>query len=134
MNLSRTGLQLVNVLLALLTIMLAGASLLFGADSPVYEPGSLTSTPALDSNLRFMGGMGLGLGLALLWITPNIERHTTVFRVVWLCALLGGLGRLLSAAMAGMPPLPMILFAAIEVPGVPLLIYWQTRVAAAAQR
>ena len=101
-------------------------------DSPVYQPDSVPALPALDSNLRFMGGMGLGLGLVLIWITPRIEAHAIVFRTVWICAFLGGLGRLASAAIIGAPPLPMLLFALIEVPLVPVLIYWQHRVAAAA--
>jgi hypothetical protein len=39
---SRTALQIVNLALALLTIWLAGMSLVFGVDSPVYgvEAGS----------------------------------------------------------------------------------------------
>ena len=130
---SRRLLQIVNLLLAVMTVGLAGASLLFGGDSPIYAPAEIPTLPALDSNLRFMGGMGLGLGAALIWITPDIEQHTTVFRVMWIAALLGGLGRLLSAGLVGMPPLPMLIFTLIEVPGVPLLIYWQARVARAAR-
>lgn len=80
---SRKLLQITNLALAILTIVLASGSLLFGASSPVYEPGSVPILPALDSNLRFMGGMGLGLGLALVWITPRIESQTAVFRLVW---------------------------------------------------
>ena len=83
-------------------------SIVFGASSPVYGSAAIPDLPALDSNLRFMGGMGLGLGLALVWITPTIERHTTVFRLVWICALLGGIGRLISVGVAGVTPLPMI--------------------------
>jgi hypothetical protein len=127
---SRLLLQITNVVLALLTVGLAGASFILGTDSPIYG-GSVPNIPALDSNLRFMGGLGLGLGFALLWITPTIEKRGTIFRVVWLCALAGGIGRLVSAYIVGVPPTPMIVFALIEVPGVPLLIYWQHRVAAA---
>lgn len=89
--------------------------------------------PALDSNLRFMGGAGVGLGVALVWITPKIEQHTTVFRVVWLCPLAGGSGRLISAAFVGVPPLPMLVLTIIEVLGVPLLLIWQSRVASSSR-
>lgn len=130
-DVSRRLLQLTNALLALLTIGLAGASLLMGVDSPVYSAVEIPPLPVLDSNLRFFGGMGVGLGIVLLAIVPTIERQTLLFRVIWLCALAGGIGRLISAASVGMPPLPMVLFAALEVPGVPLLIYWQHRVARA---
>lgn len=127
---SRRLLQITNGALALLTIGLAGASLAFGVHSPVYATAELPLLPVLDSNLRFLGGLGLGLGLALLWIIPSIERQSTLYRLIWLCALAGGIGRLISAAVVGWPPLPLLVFAAIEVPGVPLLIYWQSRVAA----
>jgi hypothetical protein len=125
---SRRLLQIINAILALMTIALAGASLIFGIESPIYG-GSLSDIPVLDSNLRFFGGLGLGLGLALLWIIPTIERHGLVYRIIWICALLGGLGRLISMLDSGMPPMPMVIFTIIEVPGVPLLIYWQHRVA-----
>lgn len=125
---SKTLLQAVNATLGALTVGLAAMSLALGARSPIYG-GGVPRLPALDSNLRFFGGMGVGLGLILLWITPSIERRTTLFRAVWGCALLGGIGRLVSMAVVGRPPLPMIVFTAIEVPLVPLLVLWQGRLA-----
>lgn len=127
---SRRLLQTTNALLGFATAALAGMSLALGAASPVYAGEGVPEVPALDSNLRFFGGMGLGLGLILLWVTPSIERHTTLFRAVWICALLGGIGRLVSMAVVGQPPVPMIVFTAIEVPLVPVLLVWQSRVAA----
>ena len=126
-------LQIVNAAMAILTIVLAGASLFYGLENPLYQQ-SLPSNQALDSNLRFMGGMGLGLAIGLLWITPTIENHGSLFRFIWLVAMMGGIGRLISMWTAGMPPLPMIIFTLIEIPGVPLLIYWQYRVAKAAKQ
>jgi hypothetical protein len=35
----------------------------------------------LDSNLLFMGGMGLGMGLGLLWIIPAIEKTRSIISV-----------------------------------------------------
>jgi len=127
---SRLLLQATNGALAILTIFLAGASLVMGTDSPVYSDG-VPAIPSLDSNLRFMGGLGVGLGLTLLWLTPSIEKRTSLFRIIWLCALAGGIGRLVSAAVAGVPSTPILIFTLIEVPGVPFLIYWQHCVAKA---
>lgn len=131
---SRRVLQAVNVVLGLLTIALAAMTLVFGADSPVYASAEIPELPSLDSNLRFFGGLGLGLGLALLWIVPAIEKRTRLFRTVWGCAFLGGIGRLVSMVVVGPPPLPMIAFAAIEVPLIPVLLYWQYRVAGASAK
>jgi uncharacterized protein YjeT (DUF2065 family) len=125
---SKRLLQFINALIAIMTIVLASMSLLFGVNSPVYNEAINTEIPALDSNLRFFGGLGLGIGLVLLWITPRIEKRTIIFRALWICAFLGGIGRIVSMFTIGFPPKPMIIFTFIEVPLVPILIYWQWRV------
>jgi hypothetical protein len=130
-KLSRRALQIVNGLLGLATVALGTVQLLFGIRSPLYAAANLPPFPILDSNLRFFGGMGLGLGLVLLWILPSIERRTTVFRAVWVCALLGGVGRLVSVAVVGSPSDLVVGFTVVEVVGAPVLMYWQHRVAAA---
>jgi hypothetical protein len=93
---SRRLLQAVTAAVGILTILLAGMQFALGANSPVYATIDLPESPVLDSNLRFFAGMGLGLGLGLLWIVPAIERRTTAFRLIWCCAFLGGLGRVIS--------------------------------------
>ena len=125
---SKRLLQFINALIAIMTIVLASMSLLFGVNSPVYNEAINTEIAALDSNLRFFGGLGLGIGLVLLWITPRIEKRTIIFRALWICAFLGGIGRIVSMFTIGLPPKPMIIFTFIEVPLVPILIYWQWRV------
>jgi hypothetical protein len=78
---SRKLLQATNVVLALITIIIAGASFISGINSPIYGSDVIPPIPSLDSNLRFMGGLGLGLGFALLWITPNNRKTGTVIQV-----------------------------------------------------
>ena len=99
----------------------------------MYSTLNLPQAPILDSNLRFFGGMGLGLGFGLLWVVPSIERRTTAFCLIWLCALLGGLGRVYSMMIVGLPAIPLIIFTLIEVPLVPAMIVWQHRVATKVQ-
>ena len=130
-SMSRRLLQIFTVALGLLTVVLASMQLAMGARSPIYAHLTLPDAPVLDSNLRFFAGLGLGLGLTLIWIAPKIERHAILFRVVWGCALLGGLGRLLSMILIGKPSLPLIVFTFIELPLVPVFIYWQHCVASA---
>lgn len=128
-DMSRLTLQILTGLVGLATVALASMQLGFGVHGPVYASAELPESPILDSNLRFFGGMGLGLGLILLWIVPSIERQTVLFRAVWICALLGGIGRLISVAAAGSPSNLLVGFTILEVIGAPLFIWWQHRVA-----
>jgi len=125
---SRRLLQIINAFIAIITIVLATMSLLFGVNSPIYDAVTIPEIPVLDSNLRFFGGLGLGIGFTLLWLTPTIEKKTILFRSLWICALLGGIGRIISMFIVGFPPTPMIVFTFIEAPLVPILIYWQWKV------
>ncbi|WP_076858664.1 DUF4345 domain-containing protein [Bradyrhizobium mercantei] len=126
----RRPLQIATALLALVPI-LTGIITMLGVSDPLYASSGVPALPVLDSNLRFFGGVWLGLGLALLWLVPRIERESVLFRVVWGGIFLGGIGRLLSMMMVGLPPLPFVGFTALEVIGAPLFVYWQHRVATA---
>jgi hypothetical protein len=92
------------------------------------------STPhvvLLDTNLRFFSGVWLGLGLALLWLVPSIERQTILFRAVWGVIFVGGIGRVLSMVAVGTPPASFVFFTLLEIIGAPVFVYWQHRVAQA---
>lgn len=127
---SRRLLQAINGLVAVATIGLGGTQLVRGVGHPAYAALALPPSPILDSNLRFFGGMGLAMGLLLLWVLPRIGRRTVAFRIFWLVALTGGIGRLLSLGLVGPPPGFVMGITVLEIVGAPLLIYWQSRVAA----
>lgn len=121
----------VNGVVALATLALGSMQLALGVKSPVYGDADLPVMPALDSNLRFFGGMAIGLGLLMLWALPSIERRPDVVAVFWGCAFLGGIGRLLSAVVVGLPNTPLLVFAVVEVVGAPLMVIWHRRLVAA---
>lgn len=123
---SKRLLQTVNVVLALWILFRAGLTLFQGTHNPLYGAAAVPELAALDSNLRFLGGIGVAMALLLLWLTPAIAERTTAFRVVWGCRLLGGVGRLVSVAAVGPPPKPMLVFTVSEVFVIPLLLYWQS--------
>ena len=129
---NKKPLQIVTTVLALVPIV-TGVLTMLGVDDPLYRTEGLPASPLLDSNLRFFGGVWLGLGLAVLWMIPSIERQTVLFRVVWGAIFLGGIGRAWSMAAVGAPPIPFIGFTVLEVVGAPLFIWWQHRVASAAR-
>lgn len=87
-------LQGLTGVLALIPI-LTGAITMMGVHDPLCAALDLPGNPLLDSNLRFLGGVWLGLGLAAFWMVPRLRAQTVLFRVVWGAIFIGGLGRLL---------------------------------------
>lgn len=126
-------LQIVTSVLALIPI-LTGLLGLLGAADPLYEGSIRPNSALLDSNLRFFSGIWIGLGIAIVWIIPRIEKHTLFFRILWGSIFLGGIGRLLSSLFYMVPPLPFIGLTILELVGAPLFIYWQTKVANSAAK
>jgi predicted membrane channel-forming protein YqfA (hemolysin III family) len=124
----KSRLQLASALLAAIPIM-TGIIGMFGISDPLYASASLPRSTLLDSNLRFFGGVWFGLGVAMYWIIPTIEKQTLLFRALWGMIFIGGIGRLISMLMVGLPPAPFIGFTALEIVGAPLLVLWQARVA-----
>jgi Domain of unknown function (DUF4345) len=123
---SRRSLQLVSAILAAIPVA-TGIVSLFGIEDPLYASIGLPPSVLLDTNLRFFGGVWLGLGIAMYCIIPSIERQTVLFRALWGMIFLGGIGRLISMLMLGLPPLPFVAFTALEIAGAPLMILWQAR-------
>jgi len=113
--------------------VLTGLVTMLGLSDPIYASAGIAPNALLDSNLRFFGGVWLGLGMALYWLIPNVERQTQLFRVLWGMIFLGGIGRLMSMVFLALPPLPFVGFTALEIIGAPLFIWWQARVARSAQ-
>lgn len=124
---SRRILQIVSALLGLIPVV-TGLVAMTGIDDPLYASLGLPRSPLLDSNLRFFAGVWMGLGIALLWLIPSIERQTILFRAIWGAVFVGGIGRLLSMVLMGFPPIPFLGFTALEIIGAPLFIYWQRQV------
>jgi uncharacterized protein YjeT (DUF2065 family) len=123
---NKRGLQFATGLLGIIPVV-TGIITMFGLGDPIYAAAKIPANALLDSNLRFFGGVWLGLGLALFWLIPGIDRQTALFRVLWGMIFLGGIGRLLSMIFLGAPPLPFIGFTALEIIGAPFFIWWQAR-------
>jgi hypothetical protein len=125
---SRRRLQVATAMLALVPT-LTGLLGMSGLSDPVYASLGLPHDATLDSQLRFYNGVWLGLGLAAFWLLPRIERETTLFRFLWLMIFIGGIGRLLSLVLTGMPFPPLIGFTMLEIIGAPLFVLWQRQIA-----
>lgn len=125
---SERALQIATGILAVVPTV-TGVLGMMGLNDPLYALAQLPSDATLDSNLRFYGGVWLGLGLAAFWVIPDIAHKTAMFRALWLMIFIGGLGRLISLVLLGIPFLPFIGFTVLEIIGAPIFVWWQGRVA-----
>jgi len=125
---NKFNLQIVMGLLGIIPVA-TGLLGMMGVHDPVYVAAGVPPIVLLDTNLRFYSGVWVGVGLALWWLIPTIERQTVLFRVLWGMIFIGGIGRLLSIIMLEWPPVPFVGFTAIEIVGAPLFIWWQSHVA-----
>jgi len=125
---SRRALRVATALLGAVPVI-TGVVGMMGLSDPLYAGLNLPTDATLDSNMRFFGGVWLGLGLCVWWLVPRIATQTALFRAAWLMIAVGGVGRLLSIALVGLPLTPFIAFTALEIVGAPLFIWWQHRVA-----
>lgn len=128
---SKRKLQVATAILAAVPTI-TGLLGMSGLGDPLYASLNLPSDATLDSNLRFYSGVWLGVGLAAFWLLPRIEHETHLFRALWLMIFIGGLGRLISLLMVGLPFAPFVGFTLLEILGAPLFVYWQQQVARAA--
>jgi hypothetical protein len=121
---SKLGLQVITGVLGVIPVV-TGLIGMFGLSDPIYASAGLPANVLLDSNLRFFGGVWLGLGLAMFWLVPKIEKQTILFRAIWGMIFLGGVGRLISMLLQALPPIPFIAFTILEIAGAPIFVLWQ---------
>ncbi len=84
---------------------------------------------SLDSHVRYLSGLLLGIGLAYWEAIPTIEKRTGRMRMLTAFVALGGLMRLLGILLVGVPAGSMLFGLCMELVVTPLLCLWQGRVA-----
>lgn len=118
-------LQVAVGLLGLVPVSAGLAGVLLGAAMVV--PG-LADT-SLDSHVRYLSGLLLGIGLVFWSLIPGIASRGALFRVLTAIVFIGGLGRLVGLLLHGAPSAPMLFGLGMELVVTPLLCVWQARVA-----
>ena len=83
----------------------------------------------LDSHVRYLSGLLLGIGLAFWEAIPQIERQGRRVRLLTAIVALGGLMRLIGILTAGVPHAPMLFGLTMELVVTPLVCLWQARIA-----
>ncbi|QKD01316.1 DUF4345 domain-containing protein [Mesorhizobium loti] len=122
----RTALQTVVAVLAATPVLIGPEGMLSGpAFLHVIAPWPVD----LDSHFRFLSGFFLAIGIAWYSCIPRIEAKTERFRLLAACTFTGGLARLVSLFLAGVPSLGHIAGLCVELLAVPALVWWQGRVA-----
>lgn len=109
---------------ALHLVLGVGADVLLGAKVPA----AAISDPALDSQDRFYGVSFTLSGVLLLLCASDIPRYATVLRCVLWVFFAAGIARLVSIAIYGFPPAPVVALLVVELVVPPALVWWLSRV------
>ena len=120
----------IAVAVAALVPITAGLAGILGGPT-VFGPGALGVS--LDSHVRYLSGLLLGIGLAFWSFIPRITRVTDQVQLLTGLVVLGGLARLLSLILAGVPSAGMMFGLVMELVVTPVLCLWQGRVARSAE-
>lgn len=121
---SRRTFQAVLVLSGLFVVATGALDIVTGT---ALLPDSREIPVNVDSQYRFFASIWLTLGAVLLWIVPRPEQAVGPLRAVCGAVFLGGLARLLSLAVAGVPHPMFLAFIVIELVVPPALVIWQNR-------
>ena len=120
--------RLLQIIVALAGIVPVGAGLMGGLlGAAMTGPG--TPDVSLDSHVRYLSGLLLGIGLAFWQAIPTIEQKGARVRLLTLIVFLGGLMRLLGLLTHAVPGPPMLFGLCMELVVTPAICLWQMRVA-----
>jgi hypothetical protein len=110
----------VLVLVGMLHLVLGpGADAMLGAKITQ----EVLSDPALDSQNRFYGVSFTIYGVLCYLCATDLPKYATVLRCVLSVFFVAGLARLISIAVRGLPPLPVLVLLSSELLGPPLLLW-----------
>ncbi|KQS83893.1 MULTISPECIES: DUF4345 domain-containing protein [unclassified Rhizobium] len=126
----RRLLQVTIAVLALLPVFAGLCGVVTGAGFL-----GVTAGPAdLDSHVRFLSGLFLAFGLSWYTCIPAIEKKTERIRFLAILTVCGGLARLASLVIAGVPSTGHVLGLCMELLVVPALVVWHARVSRLSRR
>ncbi len=117
----KLGLQITLGILSLIPLFFGVTGLMWGTSQ--FMPAD-EIIPALDNQFRYWAGFYFVLAFLLWWAIPNIERHTTLLRIVCLALVIGGLGRLVSHLTVGAGDPPQFGAMILEIGSV-IFVFWQ---------
>lgn len=125
-GLEKRLLQLVIAITCLVPLGAGAAGVVLGPGW--LERGTETLSADLNSHFRYLSGLLFALGIAAAACVPQIENKGRRFMLIGGMVATGGLARLLSIVVAGVPSDPHLAGLGIELVLVPLLVLWQMRI------
>lgn len=97
----------ITVLLSSLALLTGAMDVVIGvagqANIGVGNAASVPLDPVLDSQVRFLGAVWVGLGAIQLVCLGDLRRYSTILQLCFAIVILGGIGRALSLLQAGHP-------------------------------
>lgn len=123
----RRALQIAILLAGLVPVFGGGAGALFGE-----HPFGPWAGGGQDSQMRYLSGLLLGIGLIFWFCVPTIERRGETVRALTFVVVVGGLARLGGLFAVGDPG-SMRWALVMELLVTPLICLWQSRVAGMAR-
>ena len=119
----KLGLQIVLGILSIIPMLVSILGITQGSGRLLPEN---LITANFDSHYRYITGYYISLSLIAWWIIPQIEKHTTILRIICGSIFMGGIGRLLSMFQVGIPQPTAVGFTLLELMLL-LLCVWQAK-------
>lgn len=116
----KTSFQAFLILFGIVAIGIAIAHLILG---PASIPGSIPVNATMDSEDRFYAVLFGAFGVALIWCTKQIESKGLFVYFLAVTFFVGGLARLVSVAVVGLPH-PLFIFLTTLELIIPLYMIW----------
>ncbi|WP_438751463.1 DUF4345 domain-containing protein [Pararhizobium sp. O133] len=126
----RRMLQVTIAVLALLPVFAGLCGVVTGAGFLGVKAGPTD----LDSHVRFLSGLFLAFGVGWYTCIPAIEKKTERIRLLAILTFCGGLARLSSLVIAGVPSIGHLLGLGMELLVVPCIVLWHGRVSRLGRR
>lgn len=122
----RRALQAAVAVLSLVPVGAGFAGVIFGFS--VFDSDA-TLADDLDSHGRYLSGLLLGIGLGFWSTVKRIESQGARFRLLTAIVVIGGIGRLISLIVIGVPSAGMLGGLGMELIVTPALAVWRERLA-----
>jgi hypothetical protein len=120
--------RMLQAVVAIACLVPINAGAMGAVRGPQWFKGVESAPVDMDSHLRYLSGILLAMGFAFASCVPDIEAKGERFRLLGMLVVVGGLCRLLSMVMVGVPSRGHVFGLGMELVVVPVLLAWQWRI------